>query len=126
MVVGVPKEIKTEENRVAVTPTGVSAFVARKHKVLIERHAGAGSGFSDGAYAGAGAQIVDSPKEVWDQAELIMKVKEPQPVEFPLLRKGQILFTYLHLAADEIVTRVLLERKVTAIGYETIQLDDGS
>lgn len=126
MVVGVPKEIKTEENRVAVTPTGVSAFVARNHKVLIERSAGVGSGFSDRAYAVAGAQIVESPEEVWDQAELIMKVKEPQPSEFPLLHKGRILFTYLHLAANEIVTRVLLERKVTAIAYETIQLDDGS
>jgi alanine dehydrogenase len=126
MVVGVPKEIKTEENRVAVTPTGVSAFVARNHKVLIEKSAGVGSGFSDRAYAVAGAQIVESAEEVWHQAELIMKVKEPQPFEFTLLRKGLILFTYLHLAANEIVTRVLLERKVTAIAYETIQLDDGS
>jgi alanine dehydrogenase len=126
MVVGVPKEIKTEENRVAVTPTGVSAFVARNHKVLIEKSAGAGSGFSDRAYTGVGAQIVESAEEVWDQAELIMKVKEPQPSEFPLLRKGLILFTYLHLAANETVTRALLERKVTAIAYETIQLDDGS
>ena len=126
MIVGVPKEIKTEENRVAVTPTGVSAFVARNHKVLIEKDAGSGSGISDRAYAGAGAQIVESAKEIWEQADLIMKVKEPQPSEFPLLRDGLILFTYLHLAASETVTRALLERKVTAIAYETIQLDDGS
>src|ERR671923_8480 len=126
MIVGVPREIKTEENRVAVTPTGVAAFAARNHKVLIEKNAGVGSGFSDRAYAGAGGQIVDTAKEIWSQADLIMKVKEPLPSEFSLLRKGLILFTYLHLAADEAVTRMLLEKKVTAIGYETIQLDDGS
>jgi len=126
VIVGVPKEIKTEENRVAVTPTGVAAFVARGHKVLIEKSAGAGSGLTDRAYEGAGATLVDSAKEVWQQADLIMKVKEPQPSEFPLLREGLILFTYLHLAASESVTRVLLDKKVTGIGYETIQLDDGS
>ena len=126
MIVGVPKEIKTEENRVAVTPTGVAAFVSRNHKVLIEKNAGAGSGFADRAYLGAGATIVDTATEIWQQADLIMKVKEPQPSEFPLLRPGLILFTYLHLAASETVTRVLLEKRVTAIGYETIQLDDGS
>jgi alanine dehydrogenase len=126
MVVGVPKEIKTEENRVAVTPTGVAAFLARGHKVLIEKGAGAGSGLTDRTYEGAGAMLLDSAKEVWDRADLIMKVKEPQPSEFLLLRKGQILFTYLHLAAEETLTRQLLERKVTAIAYETIQLDDGS
>jgi alanine dehydrogenase len=126
MVVGVPKEIKEEENRVAVTPTGVSGFVSRGHKVLIEKGAGAGSGLTDRAYQGAGATLVDSPEEVWNRADLIMKVKEPQPSEFPLLRNGLILFTYLHLAANETVTRALLERKVTAIAYETIQLEDGS
>lgn len=126
MIVGVPKEIKEEENRVAVTPTGVAAFVSRNHKVLIEKGAGAGSGFSDRAYAGAGAEVVDAAKEVWQQAELVMKVKEPQPSEFAFLRSGLILFTYLHLAASESVTRALLERKVTAIAYETIQLEDGS
>ena len=126
MIVGVPKEIKTEENRVAVTPTGVSAFAARNHKILIEKSAGVGSGFSDEAYASAGAHTVQTAKEVWEQADLIMKVKEPLPSEFPFLRKDLILFTYLHLAACESVARVLLERKVTAIAYETIQLDDGS
>src|ERR1043166_4489687 len=126
MIVGVPKEIKTEEDRVAVTPTGAAAFVARNHKVLIERSAGVGSGFSDEAYASAGAQIVTSAKEIWEQADLIMKVKEPQRSEFDLLRKGLMLFTYLHLAADETVARALLDRKLTAIAYETIQLDDGS
>jgi alanine dehydrogenase len=126
VIVGIPREIKTEENRVAVTPTGVATFVSRNHRVLIEKAAGHGSGFSDRAYLGVGATIVDEAEEIWEQAALIMKVKEPLPSEFPLLRPGLILFTYLHLAANESVTRVLLEKKVTAIGYETIQLDDGS
>jgi alanine dehydrogenase len=126
MVIGVPKEIKTEENRVAVTPTGVAGFVARNHKVLIQKGAGLGSGLSDRAYEASGATIVESAKEVWEPADLIMKVKEPQESEYPLMRSGLILFTYVHLAANESVTRALLERKVTAIAYETIQLDDGS
>ncbi|MSP39741.1 MAG: alanine dehydrogenase [Deltaproteobacteria bacterium] len=126
MIIGVPKEIKTEENRVAVTPTGVAGFVARNHKVLIQQGAGSGSGLSDAAYQAAGASIVATAKEVWNQADMIMKVKEPQESEFALLRPGLILFTYLHLAAAESVTRALLDRKVTAVAYETIQLDDGS
>src|SRR5690348_3059354 len=126
MIIGVPKEIKTEENRVAVTPTGVAAFVARNHKVLVQKGAGIGSGLPDRAYENAGATMVANAEDVWGGADLIMKVKEPQASEYPLLRPGLILFTYLHLAAGESVTRVLIERKVTAIGYETIQLDDGS
>jgi alanine dehydrogenase len=126
MIIGVPKEIKTEETRVAVTPTGVAGFVARNHQVLIQRGAGSGSGLTDSSYQAAGATIVDSAKEVWDKADMIMKVKEPQDSEFAFLRQGLILFTYLHLAADEAVTRAMLERKVTGIAYETIQLDDGS
>jgi alanine dehydrogenase len=126
MIVGVPREIKTEENRVAVTPTGVAAFASRGHKVLIEKGAGEGSGLTNRAYEGAGGTLIDSGQAVWQQADLIMKVKEPQASEFPLLRKGLILFTYLHLAANETVTRELLNRKVTGIAYETIQLDDSS
>jgi alanine dehydrogenase len=126
MIIGVPKEIKTEENRVAVTPTGVAAFVARNHTVLIQKGAGLGSGLTDRAYQNAGATIVDTAEAVWRQAAMIMKVKEPQESEFPLMREGLILFTYLHLAANERVTRALLDRKVTSISYETIQLDDGS
>ena len=126
MIIGVPKEIKTEENRVAVTPTGVAGFVARNHQVLIQTGAGSGSGLTDANYQAAGATIVDSAKEVWDKADMIMKVKEPQESEYALLRPGLILFTYLHLAAAESVTREMLERKVTGIAYETIQLDDGS
>ena len=126
MIIGVPKEIKTEENRVAVTPTGVAGFVARNHTVLIQKDAGSGSGLADANYQAAGATIVDSAKDVWDQSDMIMKVKEPQESEFAFLRPGLILFTYLHLAAAEAVTRAMLERKVTGIAYETIQLDDGS
>ena len=126
MIIGVPKEIKTEENRVAVTPTGVAGFIARNHRVLIQKGAGLGSGLTDANYQAAGATIIDSAKQVWDQADMIMKVKEPQESEFSLLRPDLILFTYLHLAAAEAVTRALLDRKVTAIAYETIQLDDGS
>jgi alanine dehydrogenase len=126
MIIGVPQEIKTEENRVAVTPTGVAGFVARNHKVLIQKGAGLGSVLSDRAYEASGATMVETAKEVWEPADMIMKVKEPQESEYPLMRSGQILFTYLHLAANESVTRALLERKVTAIAYETIQLDDGS
>ena len=126
MIIGVPKEIKTEESRVAVTPTGVAGFVARNHKVLIQKGAGLGSGLTDRAYESAGATMIETAADVWQQADMIMKVKEPQVAEYPLLRPGLILFTYLHLAANESVTRALLDRKVTAIGYETIQLDDGS
>jgi alanine dehydrogenase len=126
MIIGVPKEIKTEENRVAVTPTGVAGFVARSHKVLIQKGAGLGSALTDRAYETAGATMVETAEDVWRHADMIMKVKEPQVAEYPLLRPGLILFTYLHLAANESVTRALLARKVTAIGYETIQLDDGS
>ena len=126
MIIGVPKEIKTEENRVALTPIGVAGFVARNHQVLVQTGAGSGSGLTDANYRVAGATILDSAKEVWDKADMIMKVKEPQESEFALLRPGLILFTYLHLAATETVTRAMLERKVTGIAYETIQLDDGS
>jgi alanine dehydrogenase len=126
MIIGVPKEIKTEENRVAVTPTGVAGFVARNHQVLIQKGAGSGSSLTDANYRAAGAMIIDSAKEVWAKADIIMKVKEPQESEFSFLRPGLILFTYLHLAATEAVTRAMIERKVTGIAYETIQLDDSS
>ena len=126
MIIGVPKEIKTEENRVAVTPSGVAGFTARNHQVLFEKGAGLGSGLPDRAYQSAGAKIVEAAEEVWRHADMIMKVKEPLESEFSLMREGLILFTYLHLAANRPVTHALLERKVISIGYETIQLDDGS
>ena len=126
MIIGIPKEIKAEETRVAITPGGVLALVAHGHQVLIEQGAGSGSSIPDGLYQTAGAQILSTAKAVWEQAQMILKVKEPLPAEYPLLRPGLVVFTYLHLAADESLTRVLLEKQVTALGYETIQLDDGS
>src|SRR5687767_562356 len=125
MRVGVPREIKPEENRVALTPSGVAALVAHGHGVIVERGAGVGSRLPDEAYAAAGATLADVAT-VWAEAEMILKVKEPMPEEIARLRPGLILFTYLHLAADEQLTRALLASGVRAIGYETIQLTDGS
>jgi alanine dehydrogenase len=126
MLIGVVKEIKEEENRVAMTPTGVAAFILHGHQVLVEENAGIGSGLFDRVYEAAGAKIVGSAEEIWRQADLIMKVKEPLPEELRFLRPGLILFTYLHLAANEELTRLLCEKRVTSIAYETIQLEDGS
>jgi len=126
MIIGIPKEIKAEESRVAITPSGVSALVAHNHQVLIERGAGAGSSIPDELYQTAGARILPSASAVWGQAQLILKVKEPLPAEYSFLHPGLIVLTYLHLAAEEQLTRWLLEKQVTALGYETIQLDDGS
>jgi alanine dehydrogenase len=125
MLVSVPREIKAEENRVAITPTGVAALVAHGHTVLVERGAGAGSGIADAHYRAAGARVV-SRREAWERAAMVLKVKEPMPAEYRFLREGLVLFTYLHLAASETLTRTLMRRKVTAIAYETIQLADGS
>ncbi|RJP66763.1 MAG: alanine dehydrogenase [Candidatus Abyssobacteria bacterium SURF_17] len=126
MIIGVPREIKTDEKRVAITPAGVSAFVGNKHVVLVEKDAGVGSGILDDAYTAAGAQICADVKEIWERADMIIKVKEPLEPEFPLMRKGQVIFTYLHLAADRALTEKLIQKKVIAIAYETIQLDDGT
>jgi alanine dehydrogenase len=125
MIVGVPKEIKAEEKRVALTPAGVAAMTAHGHRVIIERGAGVGSSIPDGAYRSAGARIA-SATEVWGSAEMVLKVKEPLPREYALLREDLILFTYLHLASNARLTRELLKRRVRAVGYETVQLDDGS
>jgi alanine dehydrogenase len=125
MIVGVPKEVKNLENRVSTTPGGVSEFVAHGHQVLVERSAGCGSGFSDEEYAAAGAELVDGHAEVFARAEMIVKVKEPVAAEYELLRPGQLLFTYLHLAADEPLTRTLIERRVKSVAYETVQLGNG-
>ena len=126
MIIGVPKEIKEEEARVAVTPTGVATLVAHGHQVLIERGAGAESGLLDAAYREAGAEIVRSARSVWERAEMVVKVKEPLPAEYRHLREDLVLFTYLHLAASESLTRKLVAKRVAAIAYETIALDDGS
>ena len=122
MLVGVPKEIKNNENRVAMTPAGVHELTQRGHKVLIEKSAGAGSGFSDDDYQRAGAEIASAATTVWAEAEMIVKVKEPIEPEYKLMRKGQVLFTYLHLAASRACTDALLASGTTAIAYETVQI----
>ena len=126
MKIGVPKEIKAEETRVAITPSGVAALVAHGHEVVIEHNAGQGSSIPDELYRAAGARLLSTASAVWEQADMILKVKEPLPSEYVFLRPGLMLFTYLHLAAEEHLTHTLLERQVTALGYETLQLDDGS
>jgi len=126
MIVGVPKEIKNKENRVGMVVAGVRALTHAGHKVLIQHNAGQGVGISDDDYRKAGATIIETAKEVYDKADMIVKVKEPLPEEYPLLRENQILYTYLHLAADERLTKALMERKIVGIAYETIQPTDGS
>src|SRR5256886_678541 len=124
MIIGVPKEIKEQEQRVALLPSAANQLTRRGHSVLVEKNAGIGSGYSDEDYVKAGAEIVDQAKKVFARADMIVKVKEPLEAEFPLLRKGQILFTYLHLAASRELTEALLKSGVTAIAYETIQVNN--
>jgi alanine dehydrogenase len=126
VIVGVPKEIKTREYRVGLVPAGVHALARAGHHVLVERGAGAGSGLPDAAYAAAGAEVVERAEAVWARADLVVKVKEPIEPEFSLMQEGQILYTYLHLAAAPALATALLDRKVTAVAYETIQLPDGT
>jgi alanine dehydrogenase len=126
MIVGVPKEVKNHEYRVAMVPAGVKSLVDDGHTVVIEASAGEGSGISDDEYSAAGAEIQPSADAVWGQADMIVKVKEPLPQEFPLLNPGQVLFTYLHLAPAPELTRALLERGVIGIAYETCQSANGS
>ncbi|MFO8059612.1 MAG: alanine dehydrogenase [Bacillota bacterium] len=126
MKLGVPREIKSNENRVALTPAGASVLTGDGHDVFIERGAGEGSGFPDDQYTAVGATILPDPASVFGEAEMIMKVKEPLEPEFELMRPGQVLFTYLHLAAEETLTHVLLDRQVVSIAYETVELEDGS
>jgi alanine dehydrogenase len=123
--VGVPKEVKNHEYRVAITPIGVHELVAHGHEVFVERGAGVGSSIEDREYEAAGAKLLDSADEVWGSAELVLKVKEPVESEYHRLREGLVLFTYLHLAADRRLTDELIARKVTAIAYETVQLPSG-
>lgn len=125
MKIGIPKEIKNNENRVAMTPSGVSMLVAQDHEVLVEQGAGVGSCFSDADYKEAGAVIVDDAAAAWDAA-LVIKVKEPQPSEYMYLTSGLTLFTYLHLASAPELTQALVDNQVTAIAYETVQLADNS
>ena len=126
MIVGVLKEIKAEENRVCMTPAGVEVVKQNGHAVLVEKNAGKGSGFNNNAYANAGAEIVDTPKEIFKRAKMVMHVKEPLAAEYDLIRKDQIIFTYLHLAAAEELTHVLIKSGSIGIAYETIQKADGS
>nr|WP_319490572.1 alanine dehydrogenase [uncultured Desulfobacter sp.] len=126
MILGIPKEIKSEENRVCMTPAGVEVMVKNGHQVLVEKNAGTGSGFTDNAYTRSGAKIVDTAKQIYATADMVMHVKEPLPPEYDLIREGQIVFTYLHLAADEPQTRALIKSKAVCIAYETIQKDDGT
>jgi alanine dehydrogenase len=126
MIIGVPRETKSHEYRVGVTPAGVRTLVEDGHTVLVENNAGLGNGLNDARYREAGAEVLASAAEIYRLAELIVKVKEPLPDEYEMLRPAQILFTYLHLAPAQELTRVLLERKVTGIAYETVQAEDGS
>jgi alanine dehydrogenase len=126
MIIGVPKEIKTAENRVALIPGGAESLIQRGgHTVYVERGAGIGSGFTDEEYEAAGAEILETAEQVWQSAEMIMKVKEPIPSEFERIREGQLLFTYFHFAADERLTRALIDSGAVAVAYETVQLPSG-
>jgi alanine dehydrogenase len=122
MILGIPKEIKANENRVALVPSGVEVLVADGHSVLVEESAGEGSGFSDEAYAVAGATIAVGADDVWAQADMIMKVKEPIESEWPKMRSGQVIFTYFHFAASEELTRAVMKSNCVALAYETVQL----
>ena len=126
MIIGVPKEIKISENRVGMTEAGVRQMVAESHTVYVEKDAGVGSGISNEAFEKAGAKILATKAEIYAQADMIIKVKEPLPDEYQLLKENQILYTYLHLAAEPKLTKVLCERKVKAVAYETIQKADGT
>ena len=123
MIIGVPKEIKEQEQRVALLPSLTNQLTRHGHSVLVERNAGLGSGYPDQDYVKAGAEIVEQAKEVFARSDMIVKVKEPLQAVFPLLRRGQILFTYLHLAASKSLTEALLKSGVTGVAYETIQVD---
>jgi alanine dehydrogenase len=125
MIIGVPKEIKLDEYRVAMLPVGVEELTRRGHRVLVEHHAGVGSGISDSEYEAAGAIMKSGPAEIFAEADLIVKVKEPQPAEWPMIRRGQALFTYFHFAADRALTEAIVASGSTAIAYETLADDMG-
>lgn len=126
MIVGVPKEVKVKEHRIAIVPSGVKSLCQAGHSVLIQQGAGLGCGIKDDSFRQVGAQILASAEELWDRAEIVIKVKEPIPQEYDLIKPGQILLTFLHLAAVEELAALLCQKKVSAIGYETIELGDGT
>ena len=126
MIIGVLKEIKTEEYRVSMTPAGVEVMKQSGHSVLVEKKAGKGSGFTDESYIRSGAEIIETPEEIYTRSDMIMHVKEPMPSEYGFIQKNQIIFTYLHLAASEELTHALLKTNSVCIAYETIQKENGS
>jgi alanine dehydrogenase len=126
VLVGIPTEVKNHEYRVAITPAGVHELVRHGHDVVVERGAGLGSSISDGEFKAAGARVLDTADDVWGEAELVLKVKEPVAEEYHRMRRDQVLFTYLHLAASRECTQALLEAGITSVAYETVQLPDGS
>lgn len=126
MIIGVPKEIKPQECRVNIVPAGVNALIKLGHRVLVQKFTGEGSGISDDEHCAAGAVILNTAKSVFEEADMIMKVKEPLPAEYDLLKPEQILYTYLHLAPARELTAALLDRKIIGIAYETMRLSDGS
>ena len=123
MIIGIPKEIKINESRVSLVPSGAEDLISSGHTVLIEKNAGLGSGFSDQMYIDSGSKIINSAKELFAQSDMIVKVKEPQPEEYPLIRKGQLVFTYFHFAADESLLNAMTNSKATCIAYETVESD---
>jgi alanine dehydrogenase len=125
MIIGIPKEIKSNECRVSILPVGVEALVRAGHRVLIEHNAGLGSGVTDVDYETVGAEIIDTPESIFSQAQMIVKIKEPQPSEYKFLRKDHIVFTYFHFAASRDLTEAMLEQQITALAYETLQTKDG-
>ena len=125
MRIGVPKEIKANENRIALVPAGVEAFVSAGHTVMVEVGAGLGSGFEDQSFCDAGAELIGQAEAIWEQADLIMKVKEPIAPEWPRMRQGQVVYTYFHFAASEELTRAVIDSGAIAVAYETVQLDTG-
>ena len=125
MLIGVPKEIKTNENRIALVPAGAEALIHEGHQVMVERDGGLGSGFTNDQYKAVGVEIVDSVDEVWSRAEMIMKVKEPIAVEWPRMKEGQIIYTYFHFAADEELTKAHMGSGAACVAYETVELDSG-
>ena len=124
MIIGIPKEIKDQESRVATLPGAVAELVKAGHEVLIENNAGLNSGITNKDYEDVGAKIVDSAKDVWEKSDIVYKVKEPLKEEYKYLREGLILYTYLHLASNEELTKELVDKKVTGIAYETLKLDN--
>lgn len=125
MIIGVPKEIKDNENRVAITPAGVRSFVEEGHHVLVQKSAGIGSGITDHEYNDSGASIIATSKEIFQQSDMILKVKEPMPDEYQLIKNGQIVFTYFHFAASRKLTQAMVDRNCICIAYETVETEDG-